>query len=154
MERENKLKGSYTVEAALIFPFILSAIVLILYSSFYIHDRSILNHAAYVAALRGSQIMGTQDVFTKVDQYSKELIENRLLGTKQVNRSVKITKDKILVTYEGKMQIPAGIILVQALRKEDIKIKVEGCAKRMDTVTFIRECKVVENIVKRKNQNR
>ena len=152
MKKKYRLRGSYTVEAALVFPFILSVIVLILYFSFYIHDRSILNHAAYVAALRGSQINGTQDIFAKVDQYSKDLIENRLLGTKQIERSVKITKDKILVTYEGKMQIPAGSILTRALRRDVFKIKVEGFAKRMDTVTFIRECKVVENIVKREKQ--
>ena len=50
------LKASCTIEAALIFPFIMGIIVFIIYISFFLHDRAVMKSCAYQAALKGSLI--------------------------------------------------------------------------------------------------
>ena len=37
-----RLKASYTIEASLIFPFIMGVIVFIIYISFFLHDRAVM----------------------------------------------------------------------------------------------------------------
>ena len=135
-----KLKGSYTVEASLLFPFILTVLVLIIYLSFFIHDRQLMQAAAYTSALRGSQIIDNrQDVFTKVEESSKEILENRLLAVRNQTTDIQITGQKISVTIEGAVMIPVGTRLIKAMGKDNIPIKVTSTAKRIDDVKFIRE---------------
>ena len=60
-----KFKGSYTVEAAFIFPLVMSVIVLIIYLSFFIHDRAVMDAASYQAAMRGSFVTSGKSDFLK-----------------------------------------------------------------------------------------
>ena len=49
-----KTGGYFTVEAALLLPFVMMSIVFMIFLSFYCYDRCILEQCAYAAALRGS----------------------------------------------------------------------------------------------------
>lgn len=140
---KRKLKGSYTIEASLLFPFILMILILIIYFSFFIHDRCIMHAAAYTAALRGSQILNEdEDVFSKVEKSSQELLENRLLAVRNHATDIQISEQEISVLYEGAIRIPVWSF-------PDIPIKVRGTAKRIDNVKFIRECRIIENAAKK-----
>ena len=58
---KKELKGSYTIEAALVFPFILGVMVFIIYMSFFLHDKAVMKCCAYQAALKGSMIRTSSD---------------------------------------------------------------------------------------------
>lgn len=143
------IKGSYTVEISFIFPMIISVLVIIIYMSFLLHDRAILSSAAYTASLRGSQMISGEDVFSEVEKCSRDLISNRLIGTKNIETDIMIDGDKIAVKYEGTMGIPVGSILCRYLVSEsngELLVSGYGCAKRQDAIGFIRKCRIVERM--------
>ena len=143
-------KGSYTIEASLLLPMILSIIVILIFLSFYIHDRCILYSIAYTAALRGSQVQSDEKkIFKEVEESSNELLESKLLITKNINTDIKISAKDIAVSYKGDFQRPIGTILIKNLGKKNIQINAIGTAKRMDSIQFIRECRVIETIVEK-----
>ncbi len=145
-----RFEGSYTVEAALLFPFILSVIVFIIYLSFFLHDRCVMNQSAYQAALRASRIKtGDNKVMGTAQRAAKELMEKTVLATQNVTHSVDISGSEITVRYEGVLQIPAGVLFMKIAGSDGIKVTGSGSAKRKDPIKFIRECRMVENLVKK-----
>lgn len=140
-----RFKASYTLEASLLFPFILAVIVLVIYGSFFIHDRAVLDTAAYEAALRGSEVTDPDgDIFAKVRDTGKRETEGRLLSTKNVSMDVRVDGKAVSVTYTGDFAIPKGVILVPGMNMSGTEIKVEGKSAREDPGGFIRECRMVE----------
>ena len=138
-------KASYTIEASLLFPFILAVIVLIIYGSFFIHDRAVLDTAANEAALRGSEITDPDgDIFTKVRDTGEREIEGRLLATKNVDMDIKVDSKEVKVSYTGDFIIPRGVILVPGINMGGTSIRVDGKSARIDPAGFIRECRVIE----------
>lgn len=142
-------KGSYTIEASFLLPMILTVIVLIIYLSFFLHDRAILNCAAYTSSLRGSQLINGEDVYAQVEKCSKSLIENRLLCTENVNTDIVIQGSDIQVSYAGIIRIPAGALLCKYLNngRTEIEVKASAHAACQNAVKFIRQCRVVGNII-------
>ena len=139
--------ASYTVEASFLFPFIITVIVLIIYGSFFIHDRAILDMASYEAALRGSEITSADaDIFSIVEKMGQERMKNSLFATRDIDTDISITKDKIQVRYRGDFVIPTGVVLIPGMRQTGIEVSGEGHAERLDPTGFIRECRIVENL--------
>lgn len=140
-----KFKASYTVEAALLFPFILGVIVLLIYGSFFIHDRAVMDAAANQAAIRGSEITSPYgDIFSKVRDTGEYETEGRLLATKNLNMDIMVDSKEVKVTYTGDFVIPKGVILVPGMNMAGTEISVQGKSSRIDPAGFIRECRVVE----------
>lgn len=141
------LKGSYTLEATLIMPMILSILVLLIYWAFYLHDRAILSAAAYTAALRGSQMISGENISDEVNKCSKDLINNRLLITKGIEQRVEVKGDTIAVSYEGSINIPDGVLLNRsfAAGAGGIPVSAKGSAKKNDAVKFINSCRFIEH---------
>lgn len=143
-----KLKGSYTVEASLLFPFILSVIVFIMYMSFFLHDRCVMNQSAYQAALRASRVKtGDNKVMSTAERAAGELMEKTVLATSGVTHSIDVSGSEIKVRYEGTLRIPAGTLFMNIYGSDGIKVEGSGTAKRKDPIRFIRQCRVVENMM-------
>lgn len=147
MKKIKALKGSYTIEASLLFPFILTVLVLIIYSAFFIHDRCVMNTAAYQAALRGSRVRSAAgNVMGVTQKAAGELIGNALIVTENVTPTVKISGEKISVSYEGTMNIPYGVLFMKLSGGRKLQVKAGSMAIRKDPIKFIRECRFVENL--------
>ncbi|MBO4375606.1 MAG: pilus assembly protein [Lachnospiraceae bacterium] len=147
-----KYKGSYTVEASLLFPFILSVIILLMYISFFMHDKCVMNQSAYQAALRASRVKtGENEVMGTAERAAGELMNKTVLATSDVTHSIDISGSEVQVRYEGTLKIPAGVLFMDICGSDGIKVEGKGCAKRKDPVKFIRQCRVVEKMVKDKN---
>lgn len=147
---KKKYKGSYTVEASFLLPMILTVIVLIIYMSFFLHDRAVLQSAAYTSALRGSQMISGEKVFSEVENSAKKLIANRLIGTDDVQTTIDISGDDVKVSYKGIMEIPAGALLCSYLagNPKGLEVKAESNARRQNAVKLIRRCRIIEKAAK------
>ena len=141
-------RASYTIEASLLFPFILSVIVLIIYGSFFLHDRAVLDAAAFQAALRGSELTSEHaDVLTRVRETGEAALKDRLLATRNVDTDIRIEKNEISVRYTGEFVIPAGVVLTPGFKPGAIRVEAEGHSARLNPTGFVRECRIVENAV-------
>ena len=151
MLRKYRFKGSYTVEASFLLPMILTVIILIIYMAFFLHDRQVLYSAAYTSALRGSQLINGEDIYSQVEKSARELIKNRLLGTDGLRTDIEIGSDKIVVSYDGILRIPAGALLCRYLNggKDTLSVKARAESKCVNPVSFVRKCRIVENMAKK-----
>ncbi len=150
MNKKLSLKGSYTIEASFLMPMILTVIVMIIYLTFFLHDRTIMYSAAYTAAMRGSQLNSGEDVYTQVEESGKKLIENRLLATRDVTTDVTVQKDRIKVSYTGTMKIPAGTLLCRYLinGRDSLEINASAQADCVNPVSLVRKIRIVEGYSK------
>ncbi len=148
--KKTRLEGSYTIEAALLFPFILTVIVMIMYLSFFLHDRCVMNQSAYQAALRASRVKTEENkVMGTAQRAAQELMEKTVLATGDISHSVDISGSEVIVRYEGILKIPAGVIFMNISGSDGIRVSGSGRAKRKDPIKFIRECRVVENLAEK-----
>lgn len=126
------MKGSFTLEAALIFPTILFIIFSIIYLCFYMHDKVTMEGAINNALLQGRNLVKYEiDMDTNEQNTTKYLNKNRvipeidnLLEEKKISAylhkdlqkglfiasvtgvDAKVSKDDVIVTVNGYMKIP------------------------------------------------
>ncbi len=138
--------GSYTVEASLLFPFILGVISLVIYISFFLHDRALLDAASYQAALRGSLVTNdSSDFLSKAEKAGDEIISGKLLATRDLVKDIEMEGNTLTVRYTGSIKLPSGIFFIPLLPGE-VTVSAESKAKRLDPTGFVRKCRIVENI--------
>ncbi len=143
---KKKYKGSYTVEASFIFPLVMSVIVLIIYLSFFLHDRAVMDAASYQAAMRGSFVTSDKsDFLKKAEKAGDELLKEALLVTRVSEKNIELKNNTLTVTYSGIMNIPGGVNFIPGIPTE-LKLNVRSSAKRLDPTGFVRSCRIIENL--------
>ena len=130
-------KAYMTVEAALVFPMILGGIVFIIYLGIYLYNASVMKQTAYIAALRGSQLI--TDSLAEVEEYVKEeldsLLDSKILTKESIQQEIKISHGKIKVKLSMNFTLP----LVGEISSELIQIEKEAEVVRCRPVYFIRK---------------
>lgn len=104
-----KAKGSYTIEAAILFPIILFLIIHIIYAGWWLHNQCVLEASAITVAVHGCSICETQiqNSSEELQTYAEQLVKKRLIGQILVETDVKcVGGTKVTVHYTGKMQYP------------------------------------------------
>ncbi|MCR5746753.1 MAG: pilus assembly protein [Lachnospiraceae bacterium] len=144
-----ELKGSYTIEAALIFPMIMTVIVFIIYMSLYLHDRAVMSSCAYQAALKASMIRtAVEDMRKEAEKAADYNLEGLLLATENVESEVEVSGKNVKVSYKGNLRIPHSILFLNIAGTDRIVVEGNGTARQKDAIEFIRSCRAAENIVK------
>ena len=140
------LKASCTIEAALIFPFIMGIIVFIIYISFFLHDRAVMKSCAYQAALKGSLIRSsTSGMENEARRAAEYNIDGLLLATADLNTEVSVSGKEITVSYRGNLRIPQGILFMKITGTDSIEVTGEARAYQKDAIEFIRKSRTVTN---------
>ena len=100
------LKGSFTIEAALIFPMVVFVVIFIVYSAFYMHNEAVICGAVYETAIYGSTLDKTD-----VNVMQKKMLEkyNQSIG----HRLISMDNPQVKIEVNGK----------------DVKVKIRGVMK-------------------------
>ncbi|MBR4983350.1 MAG: pilus assembly protein [Lachnospiraceae bacterium] len=137
MDKRGK-KAYMTIEAALVFPIVLSGIIFVIYLGFYLYNASVIRQMSYIAALRGSQL--TQANSSQIKKYVEEQLQQlgkeKILGEGELVQDIVISFNEIKVKVEMKMEVPLmeGIPFVNRLWR----IESEAKAGRINPVGIIR----------------
>jgi hypothetical protein len=105
-----RMRGSYTIEAALLMTIVIPVLTGILYLGFYLHNCALLKCAAYETAVYASLYGEKEECRELVERRSRELISGRLLGTRGVSGNTLVEEDRVTVQYKGQMQLP-GLVM-------------------------------------------
>ncbi len=144
---KRKFKGSYTIEASLIFPFIMTVVVFIIYVSFYLHDRAVMSSCAYQAALKGSLVRtSAEDMAKEAKKAAEYNIEGLLLQTGDLETKAEVSDDEVLVSYTGVLRIPQNIVFMRIAGFDEIKVEGSGRAMKKDAIEFIRSCRGAKSL--------
>ncbi len=143
MKKNKYKKGSYTVEAAFIVPMILSSMIIVIYLSFFIHNKVILSKEAYISALRISQCLGkpTDRELEKEERDARVRVESTIFACDQVESHFSLSNKKIQISYHMNFNLAKEIIPVKMLNKEVWDFHVRKEAQVFRPVEFIRTYK-------------
>lgn len=145
---KKRLKASYTIEAALIFPLIMGVIVFIIYMSFFLHDRAVMKSCAYQAALKGSLIRTSEsDMRSEALKAAEYNIDGLILATENIKTSVNISGSEVTVAYSGNLSIPQGILFMKIAGTDSILVEGKATAYQKDAIEFIRKCRMAKNLI-------
>lgn len=120
--KDIKIRASYTVEAAIIMPIIIFAVISIMFLTFYMHDRTILKLCAYHACIESVFKSGTSH-----DAAKEKINELNILTVEPTSIWTNGT-DRKNVRYLGKYTAPFSI-MVPFMGGEKVEEKAEACAK-------------------------
>ena len=93
-------KGSLTIEASLLMPFLFFVLLTIIQISFFLYNREAVTVMASQAALQGVQMeqAGKNTIEKKLDKFLKEETEQRLVFVDKVDYKVSVTLKKVKVS--------------------------------------------------------
>lgn len=134
-----KEKRAYmTVEAALIVPMVVGGIIFILYLGFYLYNVCAVKQAAYIAALRGSQMKKASDdeVEMYVEQQLEQLLEKQLLTLNNWEKDINVSVWRVKVQITSDIKMPFSGLLSSITDIWKIEGKAE--ANRINPVEIIR----------------
>jgi len=102
--------GSYTIELALLMPIILVIFIIIIYSSYYMHDRVVIERACYVSALRGLQCAEEERIESVAGEELEKELEGLFLGKWKHDSSVNFSGEILSVDFKGEMAAGQGLL--------------------------------------------
>lgn len=164
----SSLKGSITVEAAFLMPFVIFTIFALMYLSFNLHDRCVIqgkmNQALHKAGITvkheadiasgeiNYEMIGDRGVFyllfgdsksdeKKVEEYLKQELTRGLFLSSITGVDVSIDKFRIICIVEGKLQI--SLPGFRYLRERLSTIKIQGEYQVHNPAEVIRGFEVV-----------
>lgn len=94
-----RVRGSFTVEAAIIVPVILFMFGILLHILFYWHDKNILMSTAYETAVLGSGREGLAEI--ELEYYFFSRMEGKLLLFDRVECTAYLREDEVVVSWDG-----------------------------------------------------
>lgn len=146
-----ELKGSYTIEAALLMPLILGIIVVLIFTSFFLHDRAVMYEGAILLANRytNEHTMSNEAIKQELETMSKQIINKKVLTTKNISTEIKVKDKEIIVKSSGDFNFPTMYVVQEVFHKQQVTIKTTKKMKRINPVSFIRTCKIVESLIQR-----
>lgn len=139
-ERLRAREGSFTIELALLMPFVLGVILFIFFMAYYLHDCCIIEKACLSAALRGSQEFETGQIETAAYEALEEVLPRRLLGKFNLTEQIVISEKQVTVSEEGAMEMREGL-LIALIGERPFLFSTACSAKRIEEPSFIRKQK-------------
>ncbi|MDO4189628.1 MAG: hypothetical protein Q4D29_11625, partial [Lachnospiraceae bacterium] len=100
-------KASLTIELSLLMPGIMSAIIIIIFASYYYHDRCVIECAAYSSVLKESQMCSDR---CAVDIFD-DCIEDKLLGVWSLSTLETCNEETVTIQVKGNMKCFNGMLL-------------------------------------------
>ncbi len=138
------LRGSVTVEASLLMPFLVWLIWNILYLAFFVYNQSTILQGNYCTALRTERYCASAEErrVLSEEKYKVSVLEKLVCAGS--TKEIEITEKEIIVTTELTMHAPGGrfydsIWSGQQRQKADV----------WKPVAFIRLCRSAENAMDR-----
>lgn len=133
MRKDRNLKGSMTIECALLMPIIISVIISVMWLMIYMYDRIMINRALIHGILYCDYIRkeNTIVIEKEIEKRINEDLNNRILATNDIKVSVKFNNMHCKVSAEARMNIPGGIEWLEkmsVIRIEQEKYILNGAA--------------------------
>lgn len=132
-------KGSFTVEASMLLPFLILIIFAFLCLCLYLHDRSVLSSCASELAGKGAakKYQSEKELETWLQGQAEGLTKGKLLCLREVNATVKVTKQTVVVSYVGSTSLLGGLT-----------VREEEQAARLNPTTRVRSIRELKRVIK------
>lgn len=121
------MKGSYTIEAALLLPVIVMALLLILYISCYLYDCCLIEKSVRAVTLRGVCYQGSDKKCKKyMENEWKELTNGKLLGSSVSKLDITVNAVYIKVSCNTEFKLSKTYKKLFSDSFEHSRVRVRG----------------------------
>lgn len=144
-----ELRGSFTIEAALLMPIILGTIVILIYTSFFLHDRAVIYEGAILLANKytNEQNMSDDKIKQNLEKEINQIINEQVICTRNISTEITVKDKEIIVASTGEFYFPNMYVAKAVFQKQGFHILVTKTMKRYNPVSFIRNCRKVEKLI-------
>jgi len=142
-----RLKGSYTVEAALLMTLILPLLVGIIYMGYYLHDQAVMENGAWEL----TTLCIRQDRGEERSEKEQE-IRSRLLCTKNVSIQVKKESSHVTAYLRGSLSVPG--LAMHFLCRNSLPLEAEVRRRYVDARRIIIRTKLLKELTEEEDGSR
>jgi len=102
----NMKKASMTIELSLLMPGILSVFILIIFMGYYIHDKCVIQRAAYSSASKVVGCVLSEDEFNR--RFEEGIVS--IIGKWDISKDIKVSDGEIIIHVKGTMRCLNGVL--------------------------------------------
>ena len=140
---KKEIKGSYSVEASLLFPVIVLVIWFLVIMALYLYNMCAMYRISEAVCVQG--VNKKREAVTQIEEQAgqllEEMTEEELLMMKEVAYQVRIDERKIQVDLTGKMETPIFTLISDSLDLWEMKAR--AVRSRQDPVEVIRNIRKI-----------
>lgn len=137
--KKKYLKGSYTVEAAVVISMTIFVLAALILCTFYLHDRATLQAIVCEAASVGSSFSTEKDRKEAMQGVVERINAGRFLGSRGLDGSAALGKRKATVLWNAKYPIPG--FAARYLTEGELNIRKTWTCRILDPASTIRKIK-------------
>lgn len=141
-----RLKGSYTVEAALLMTLILPLLVGILYLGYYLHDQAVMENGAWELTTLCIRQEGGKERSEKEQE-----IRSRLLGTQNVSIQVNREGSHITALVRGSLSVPG--LAMRFLCRNSLPLEAEVRRRYVDAREIVIRTKLQKELTEEQDES-
>lgn len=130
-------KGSYTVEAALIFGMTFFVLAALLIVTFYMHDRAVMQAITCEAASAGSNFYRAEDRSDAAGRIQKQMKAGRLFGSKNLSGTAAVGSRESVSFWNASYPVPG--LVMRYLTDNSLPIRTEWTSRILDPADTIRK---------------
>jgi hypothetical protein len=143
--RRKTLKGSYTVEAAIIVSLTIFVLASLIISAFYLHDRCVLQGAACEAASAGSIFATSEERSEAAAKVKNQVTASRLLGSKKLDGYATVGSKESKAAWSSSYPIPG--FAAKYLMGNQLSISASWTCQILNPSKLIRKIRGVSDLV-------
>lgn len=127
----------------MILPLVIFLIGFLFYLSFFLYNRCVISHDAYILAFRGSARCREEnaEVEKYIDNDSKRQFGIKYIGLNGPQKNIEVSKKKVTVIAEGNMKVS---FINNFNLSNSWKLKSAAEAERICPVDFIRKIRFLQ----------
>lgn len=145
MREINYVKGSYTVEAAILLSitfFVMGALIL---GTFYLHDRAVCQSAACETAAAGSNLATQRERSEAVAKLKRQFKKSRLLGSRSLNGNTAAGAKQVFASWQAVFPVPG--FAMKYYNGSRLGISGEWTSSVTDAADMIRKIRGAEKLL-------
>lgn len=145
-KKENTYRGSATIEASVIVPFIIVVFVMIIQVCFFLYDECSVWQCCYIAALRADTVTGEDGRKEELTaHFIRELLQQELMAVSKMEITEagierRAGSDKLIVAVKGNVLTGA----TEGMEEEKWHFEAKGTENMLRPVQFIRRLRISE----------
>lgn len=142
---KNYLKGSYTVEAAVVVSLTFLVLASLMIGAFYLHDRVVLQGFVCEMAAAGSNFMTEAERKEAMGEVKKRLNANRFLGSRGLSGNAAAGKKEAAASWQAVYPVPG--FAVKYISGNLIDIRQNWTCKIPDPADTIRKVRGIGDLL-------
>lgn len=140
-----KLKGSYTIEAALIMSILIPLLTAVIYLGFYVHNKAVLEAAACRIVSLGCMEASEEKACSRMENAKGQVLSENIIGITNLQGEISADGTCCRAAFYGDFYVPG--LIMRFFSQNRIEVKAVRELKIVHPVETIRKVRSIEKLL-------